>query len=106
MKFFSIHRATRSTALVVLLVWLVTLAAGVAKACLLDLSPTHHNGGVTVASASAVPVRMAVDAQAAAGYNDESDTSKVPCLTASDEGSRRGLSCTRFAGCHPLLSYG
>ena len=106
MKFFSIHRATRSTALVVLLVWLVTLAAGVAKACPLDMSPTHHNDGVTVASTSVVPVWLVVDAQAAADYNDDSDTSKVPFLIASDERSRRGLSCTRLAGFHPLLSQG
>ena len=88
MKFFSTHRATRSTAFVVLLVWLFALAAGVANACLLEVSPTRHNGGVTAAPADVVPVRLAGDAQAAVGYNDDSGASKAPCLTASDDGFR------------------
>ncbi len=88
MKFFSTNRATRNTAFVLLLVWLFALAAGVANACLLEVSATRHSGGVTAAPATFDPVRLAVDAQAATGYHDDSGTSKAPCLTAIDDGSR------------------
>ena len=88
MKLFSTHRATRSTAFVLLLVWLFALAAGVANACLPEASPTRHSGGVAVAPASFDPVRLAGHAADAAGHHDDSGTSKAPCLTASDDGSR------------------
>lgn len=87
MKHFATRRATLSTACVLLL-WLFALAAGVANACLLEVSPTHHSGGIAGAPATFDPVRLAGDAQAATGYHDDSGTPKAPCLTASDDGSR------------------
>ena len=97
MKFFSTHPARRATAFVVLLVWLFALAAGVANACLLQVSATRYGGGDTAVAATVqVPTRLAGHAHASAGYNNGSGTFHAACLTVSDDGSR--LAPRAFAG--------
>jgi len=88
MKFCPTRRAMRSTAFVVLLMWLFALATGVANACLLEVSATRHDGGTTASSETVVAGRLAGHAQAAASYNYDSGASKTPCLTPSEDGSR------------------
>lgn len=90
MKFIPTRRAMRSTAFVVLLMWLFALATGVANACLLEVSAARHDGGVTASAEVIVPGRLAGDAQATAGCSDDSSTSEAPCLTASDDGQLVG----------------
>ena len=101
MKFFSTHPARRASAFVVLLVWLFALAAGVANACLLQVSAPRYGGGDTaVAAAVQVPTRLTDHAHASAGHNDGysdgSGTFHAACLTVSDDGSR--LAPRAFSG--------
>ena len=85
---FSNPRAKRSTAFVVLLAWLLALAAGVANACLLEAPAMRYEGGVAAASATAQVSRvLAVDAAAATGP-DAGSATEAPCLKVSDDGSR------------------
>jgi hypothetical protein len=80
MKFLSTTRTKRSTAIVMLLVWLFALASGVANACLLATPQSHSN----VASA-AVPATSHATAEL---VGHDSDTWKESCLKACDDGAR------------------
>lgn len=74
-------RTLRHTAFAVLLVWLFSVAAGVANACLLE----------TPAS-SVVALRAAVlepgHPHPLAGHTDDSDPAKVSCLKSCDGGNQ------------------
>lgn len=88
MKLFSNTRAKRNTAFVALLAWLFALASGVVNACQLEARETHSDVAVTRSQANAhVPTESAGHAFALASHDDDSDTSKAPCLKVCDDGS-------------------
>ena len=80
MNLFSNTRAKRTTAFVVLLVWLFAVASGVANACLLEGPGTHSHSAAAGAA-------KAGHAGAVHGHDDDSDTSKESCLKVCDDGS-------------------
>jgi hypothetical protein len=89
MKLFSNTRAKRSTAFVVLLVWLFALASGVANACLLEARGTHGHGATVSTFAAALATAISAGhVGAVADHNDDSDASKAPCLKVCDDGSQ------------------
>ncbi len=89
MKFFSTIRTQRNTAFVVLLGWLFALASGLANACLLETPEVHSNAARAAApKTSHAPAELVGHAQATAGHDDDSDTSKESCLKACDDGTR------------------
>ena len=88
MKPFSNIRAKRSTAFIVLLVWLFALASGVANACLLEARETHSH---IATAASSEPAHASVILPGHAGaVADGVDKPhfKAPCLKVCDDGSR------------------
>jgi hypothetical protein len=88
MKFFSNTRAKRNTAFVALLVWLFALASGVANACLLEARGTRSHVAIAESPAPThAPAESAGHAGVVAGHDDDSDTSKAPCLKVCDDGS-------------------
>ena len=90
MKHFSHPRSKRSTAFVVLLVWLFAVASGIANACVLK---AHGNHAHVVAAEA---FEAGHDHNAPAGHahdaddhdGDESDISKAPCLKVCDDGTK------------------
>ena len=88
MNLFSNPRAKRSTAFVVLLVWLFAVASGVANACLLEGPGTHSHSAVAgSAKTGHAPALLAGHVGAVDGHDDDSDTSKESCLKVCDDGS-------------------
>ena len=86
MKLLSSHLAKRSTALLMLLVWVFALASGVANACLLEVRGTHgHLTDVAVPKAIAALKVSAGHAGAVVGHHDEADASRAPCLKACED---------------------
>ena len=87
---FSNIRSKRSTAFVVLLVWLFALASGVANACLLESRTTHgHETSVTHSSSEKeVPSISAGHTGVIAGHGADSDTARAPCLKVCEDGSQ------------------
>ena len=88
MKLFANTRIKRSTAFLVLLVWLFALASSVANACFLQTHEPHS----LAAKASAPPpghapaevlARLGNDA----GHHDDSDGTKELCLKVCDDGT-------------------
>lgn len=79
MKFFSPTRTKRSTAFVMLVVWLFALASGVANACLLAAPEAHSN-----AASAAVPATSHATAEL---VGHESDTWKESCVKVCDDGT-------------------
>lgn len=89
MKQFSIIRAKRNTAFLVLLMWLFALASGVANACMLETRGTHaHVVTLGLSEAVNAPHVSAGHAGAVAGHDDDSQASKAPCLKACDDDTR------------------
>jgi len=89
MKLFSNIRAKRNTAFMVLLVWLFSLASGVANACLLEARGTHSHVATAASSeATHAPVILPGHAGAVADHDDDLHTFKAPCLKVCDDGSR------------------
>ncbi|WP_049763646.1 hypothetical protein [Polaromonas naphthalenivorans] len=90
MKLFSNTRAKRSTAFMVLLVWLFALASGLANACLLQAQETHSHGIATAefSGIAHAPAPWPAHAGAVASHGDDSHASTAPCLKVCDEGSR------------------
>jgi hypothetical protein len=88
MNLFSNRRAKRSTAFVVLLVWLFAVASGVANACMLEGPGTHS---LIAAAGSAktghAPAALAGHRGVNDGHDDDSDSSKESCLKVCDDGS-------------------
>ena len=90
MKYFSNYRSRRSTAFVVLLVWLFAVASGIANACVLRA----HEAYAHVVAAE--PFEAAHAHSASAGHTpavadhdgDELDISKAPCLKVCDDGTQ------------------
>jgi hypothetical protein len=89
MKHFFSPRARRSTAFMVLLVWLFALASGVANACLLQVPQTHSHGlAAAKFSGMAHAPAGASHAGASASHGDEGHASAAPCQKVCDDGSR------------------
>lgn len=88
MKLLPNTRVTRNIAVVVLLALLFALAAGVANACLLEARGTHSDAAKAGYSEKVhAPVALLGHAGTVAGHDDDSHTSKAPCLKVCDEGS-------------------
>lgn len=88
MKLFSNTRTKRSTAWMMLLVWAFALASGMANACLLKERDTHEHVTAVDAPHATVQTAEAVGrVSSAADHDDDSHTSKAPCLKACDDGS-------------------
>jgi hypothetical protein len=89
MQLFSSPQARRSTAFMVLLVWLFALASGVANACLLQAPKTHSHGlAAAKFSGKAHAPAGAAHAGAPASRGDEGHASAAPCQKVCDDGSR------------------
>ncbi len=90
MKLFSIIRAKRSTAFVVLLVWLLALASGIANACLIEARGTYSHGAPVTQSHAAEPAPeiSAAHAGVIASHHVGAQASKVVCLKVCDEDSQ------------------
>jgi hypothetical protein len=87
MKVFHNTRAKRTTASLMLLVWLFALVSGVAHACLLDAA--DERGAAAVSSHSSHGhAGTASHEEHVDDPDDDSDVSKAPCLKACDDGSR------------------
>lgn len=88
MKLFSNTRTKRSTAWLMLLVWAFALASGMANACLLEERGAHeHATAVDEPHGTAQPAVAAGHVSSVADHDDDSHTSKAPCLKACDDGS-------------------
>ena len=90
MKPFSNTRTKRSTALVMLLVWLFALASGVANACLLEARGTHSHGA-PVTQSSATEAASGISAGHAgviASHDAGADASRAACLKVCDDDSQ------------------
>jgi len=83
MRLISNTRAKRSTAFVMLLVWVFAVASGVANACLLEAPGSDSHLGT-----GHVPDVSAGVAEAADDHDDDSVTSKESCLKVCDDGSQ------------------
>ena len=88
MKFILTTRANRSTAFVVLLVWLFALASGVANACLME-PPEGHSNALRAALPKPIdaPAELVGHLGSVAGYHADSDTSRQSCLKVCDDGA-------------------
>jgi hypothetical protein len=82
---FSNTRVKRSTAFGVLLVWLFAVVSGVANACLLEV-PGPHSQAAGTAGTGHAPIVLA--AHTVDDHDEDSGTSKEPCLKVCDEGSK------------------
>lgn len=80
MRIYSSTRTPRSTAFAVLWVWLFSVAAGVANACLLE-TPASHSDAVSV-------VTVAHGHDHASGHAEGSQAHKQSCLKACDDGTK------------------
>ena len=88
MKLFSNTRSKRNTAFVVLLAWLFGLASGMANACLLEAPRPHSHGAERSPATTHASVESPPHFGGVAVHNDDnSDTSKAPCLKVCDDGS-------------------
>ena len=85
-------RTRRDTALVMLLVWLSTLASGAANACVLEARGSHSHGAPAVHLSVTDVGPETAPGHAAGTAHDEHDTDTQPtiesCLTACDAGSQ------------------
>ncbi len=90
MKYFTNPRSRRSTAFVVLLVWLFAVASGIANACVLKTRGDHAQ----VVTSDALEAALAQNAPAGhkPGATDhdgyELEISKAPCLKVCDDGTQ------------------
>lgn len=82
----------RHTALMMLLVWLFTLASGAANACVLEERGSHSHGAPAVHLSAADAALETAPGHAAGTAHDEPDTDTEPtkesCLKACDAGSQ------------------
>lgn len=88
MKLFSNTRSKRSTAWMMLLMWVFALVSGMGNACLLEVRGTHAHaiaGGVhhEVESSAHSAGHASEDAE----HDGDSHDSKAPCLKACDDGA-------------------
>ena len=82
------NRTRRSTAWLMLCVWMFALGSGIANACALEVRGPHTHamaGGVHPEVASLT--HAAEDAGVDSDHDGHSHDSKIPCLKACDEGS-------------------
>ena len=88
MKPFSNNHTKRSTALVAMLVWVFTLAAGMANACLLEVPAAHAHATMHGHAAAAHEADTStVDAMADGDDDDDAGSSKEACFKTCDDGS-------------------
>ena len=89
MNVFSTAHRRRTTAFVVLLLWVFSVAAGIVNACVLD-APRASTGHTNEAPASVAVVLSLVAShdRAILGSGDDSDGSGAPCLKICDNNSK------------------
>ncbi|MBI2750430.1 MAG: hypothetical protein HYX43_14165 [Burkholderiales bacterium] len=87
MKLFSNTRTKRSTAWMMLVVWTFALASGMANACLLEERGAHEHATAVDAPHGTAQSAVAAGHVSVADHDDDSHTSKAPCLKACDDGS-------------------
>lgn len=87
MKPFSRQRTKRNTTFVALLLWLFTLASGMANACLLETPGRHSHVAANHPEHSSHRPALAGHAVAVDDHDDDLDASKVSCLKACDDGA-------------------
>lgn len=90
MKCFLSIRLKRRTAFSMLAVWIVTIASGVANACLLDIHGVHGHGevGAHAVSIHAPHVAHAWHASSIEDHDDDQALSKESCLKVCDDSSK------------------
>ena len=88
MNRFMNHRTRRSTAWLMLCVWMFALASGIANACALEVRGSHIHAMVAGDhSGVASWAHAAEDSGADLDHDGDSHDSKTPCLKACDDGS-------------------
>ena len=89
MSFFSIH-SKRRFACAMLALWIVTVASGVANACLLDIHGVHdhHAIGEHAATTHEPPVAQATHESDVEDYDEDQALSKESCLKVCDVSSK------------------
>ena len=80
--------AKRSTASVVLLMWLFAMASGVANACLLEAREAHHHDSPAAHSNEAATEMSTGQLADFVAVDVDVDSSKVPCLKFCDDQSQ------------------
>ena len=108
MKLLASTFAKRSTAFLVLLVWVFALVSGVANACLLEARHAHA-APVELFETVQVPLVSPGHAGVVAGHDDDSQAAKAPCLKACDDDAhslpKQDLTATQAdPGPAPLMS--
>lgn len=86
-KRFSDIRRKRSTALVMLLLWLFAVSSGIVNACVLDPHGTDAPVAGFQPSAHATAA-MPGHAETGADHEGHQDSSKAPCTKVCDDGSQ------------------
>ena len=89
MSFFSIHSKRRIT-FAMLAGWSVTVASGVANACLLDIHGVHdhHANGEHAATTHEPPVAPAAHESDVEDHDEDQALSKESCLKVCDDSSK------------------
>ena len=89
MSFFSIH-SKRRIACAMLAVWIVTVASGVANACLLDIHGVHDHraNGKHAATTHESLVAQAAHEGDVEDHDDDQALSKESCLKVCDDSSK------------------
>ena len=89
MKLLSNTLTKRNAACMMLLIWVFALASGVANACLLDPhgAQSHASSGGS-AGLDHVHTGLAAHSEGFADHDEESDTSRAPCLKFCNEESK------------------
>jgi hypothetical protein len=88
-SFFSIHSKQR-TAFAMLAVWIVTVASGVANACLLDIHGVHghREAGEHAAAKHTPPVVQASRESGVKDHDNDQALSQESCLKICDDSSK------------------
>jgi hypothetical protein len=89
MKLLANTLTKRNAACVMLLIWAFALASGVANACLLDTHGAHsHASSGGSAAPDHVHTGLAAHSEGFADHDEDSDTSRAPCLKLCNEDSK------------------
>ena len=89
MNVFSTAHRRRTTAFVVLLLWVFSVAAGIVNACVLDAHQAPAGRAADVAAGDAVvPSLVATHGRAILEHGDDLDGSGAPCLKVCESNSQ------------------
>ena len=90
MKSFVSIRLKRRSAFALLAMWIVTVASGIANACLIDIHGVHRHAevGAYAVATHASPVAQAFHERDGKDHDDDQALSKASCLKVCDDSSK------------------